>query len=130
MTDFRARRAPIIPGRGITPVENIAAKTAAPQGAEKRRGVRVNSRVPITVEWSAGGEMLRKEAQTRVVGPYGCMVVLAMNLEVKQSIQLTNMVSQQSNPARVVWRGLERAEGWELGIELINPKMGFWELDL
>ena len=128
MTDFRAKRAPSIPGRVIHPVAN--AKIAPLTGREKRRGVRVNSRVPIAVEWQAGGEVLRKEAQTRVVGPYGCMLVLPMNLEVKQSIQLTNMVSKQSNPGVVVWRGMERAEGWELGIELIDPKMGFWDLDL
>jgi hypothetical protein len=128
MTDFRAKRAPSIPGRAIHPVEN--AKPAPLTGREKRRGVRVNSRVPIAVEWHAGGELQRKEAQTRVVGPYGCMVVLPTNLEVSQAIQLTNMVSKQTNPAVIVWRGLERAEGWELGIELINPQMGFWELDL
>ena len=128
MTDFRAKRAPSIPGRVIHPGANV--KVSPLTGREKRRGVRVNSRVPIAVEWNAGGEQLRKEAQTRVVGPYGCMVVLPMNLEVSQTIQLTNMVSQQTNPARIVWRGLERAEGWELGIELINPQMGFWELDL
>ena len=128
MTDFRAKRAPSIPGRSIHPVAN--ARAASPSGREKRRGVRVNSRVPIAVEWTAGGESLRKEAQTRVVGPYGCMVVLPMNLEVSQTVQLTNMVSKQSNPAVIVWRGLERAEGWELGIELINPQMGFWEFEL
>lgn len=128
MTDFRAKRAPSIPGRSIHPVAN--AKPSALIGIEKRRGVRLNSRVPVAVEWDAGGESLRKEAQTRVVGPYGCMVVLPMNLEVAQSIRLTNMVSKQTNLAVVVWRGMERAEGWELGIELINPRMGFWELDL
>jgi hypothetical protein len=128
MTDFRAKRAPSIPGRAIHPVAN--AKPAPLTGREKRRGVRVNSRVPITVEWNAGGKLLRKETQTCVVGPYGCMVVLPMNLEVEQAIQLTNMVSKQSNPGVIVWRGLERAEGWEVGIELINPRMGFWELDL
>ena len=90
----------------------------------------MNSRVPIAVEWNAGGQSLRKEAQTRVVGPYGCMVVLPTNLEVAQTIRLTNMVSQQTNSAVIVWRGLERAEGWELGIELIDPQMGFWGLDL
>jgi len=58
------------------------------------------------------------------------MVVLPINLEIAQSIRLTNMVSKQTNLAVVVWRGMERAEGWELGIELINPRMGFWELDL
>jgi hypothetical protein len=128
MTDFRAKRAPSIPGRAIHPVAN--AKPVSQTGREKRRGVRVNSRVPIAVEWKAGGEVVRKETQTRVVGPYGCMVVLPMNLEVRQTIQLTNMISKQTNPAVIVWRGLERTEGWELGIELINPSMGFWELDL
>ena len=39
-------------------------------------------------------------------------------------------VTRQSNPAIVVWRGNERAEGWELGIELIDPKMDFWGLEL
>ena len=128
MTDFRAVRAPSVRGRSIQPVAN--ARPPAPSGREKRRGVRVNSRVPIAVEWAAGGQSLRKEAQTRVVGPYGCMVVLPMNLEVEQSIQLTNMVNRQTNSGVIVWRGQERAEGWELGIELINPQMGFWGLDL
>ena len=136
MTDFRAKRAPSIPGRAIHPVTNtnVNVKALSPAGSEKRRGVRVNSRVPVAVEWNSGAEVIRSEAQTRVVGPYGCMVVLPMNLpmnlEVRQSIQLTNMVSKQSNPAVIVWRGMQRAEGWELGIELINPRMGFWELDL
>ena len=128
MTDFRAKRAPSIPGRSIHPVAN--ARPAPLSGREKRRGVRVNSRVPISVEWAAGGQSLRKEAQTRVVGPYGCMVVLPMNLEVEQAIQLTNMVNKQTNSGVIVWRGQERAEGWELGIELIDPQMGFWGLDL
>jgi hypothetical protein len=128
MTDFRAKRAPSIPGRSIHPVAN--AKVSLLTGREKRRGVRVNSRVPIAVEWSTGGESLRKEAQTRVVGPYGCMAVVSMNLEVAQTVRLTNMVSKQTNSGVVVWRGHERAEGWELGIELINPQMGFWGVDL
>jgi hypothetical protein len=58
------------------------------------------------------------------------MLVLPMNLEVEQSIQLTNMVNKKTNTGVIVWRGQERAEGWELGIELINPQMGFWGLDL
>jgi hypothetical protein len=56
--------------------------------------------------------------------------VLPASLELKQTIQVTNMVNRESNPAVIVWRGVQRAEGWELGIELINPQMGFWGLDL
>jgi hypothetical protein len=128
MSDLRARRGPGIPGRAIHPVAN--AKPTPPSGREHRRGERVNSRIPISVEWNAGGQLLKKEAQTRVVGPYGCMAILPTHLEVRQSIQLTNMVSMQTNSAVVVWRGQERPEGWELGIELLNPQMGFWEIEL
>lgn len=126
MVEFRARRAPVIPGR----VKASAADPTPRDGSEKRRGVRLNSRVPVAVEWNAEGRVQRGEAQTRVVGPYGCLVVLQQDIKVKQQIQLTNLVSKQSNPAVIVWRGNERAEGWELGIELINPQMGFWGVEL
>jgi hypothetical protein len=99
-------------------------------GREKRRGVRLNSRVPIAVEWDAGGQMHRGETKTRVVGPYGCLTVLAQDLQVDQRIQVVNLVSSKVLPAVIVWRGHQGAEGWELGIELINPDMGFWGLDL
>lgn len=128
MSDFRAKRAPSIPGRVIQPIINH--KPVSRGGVENRRGERLNSRIPIAVEWNVGGEVILKQAQTRVVGPYGCMAILPMNLELGQTIRLTNMVSRQSNAGVVVWRGVERPEGWELGIGLINPQMGFWELDL
>jgi hypothetical protein len=127
LVDFRASRTPAIPGRELRPVEN--ARPAPQSGRELRRGERVNSRVPIAVEWNSGGKMLRKETQTCVVGPYGCMVVLANNLEMSQTIHLTNMVSKMSNAGVIVWRGVQRPDGWELGIELINPQMGFWGLE-
>jgi hypothetical protein len=126
MVKFQARRVQARPGAATHP----NSKSGLLSGPEKRRGVRVNSCVPVAVEWDAGGEVRRGEAQTRVVGPYGCLVVLSQNLQVDQRIQITNLVSRQANPAVIVWRGHERAEGWELGIELINPEMGFWGLDL
>lgn len=126
MTDFRAKSALGIPGRARTSHKNSGSNS----GSEKRRGIRVNSRVPVAVEWNSEGELLRGEAQTRVVGPYGCLVVLPQDLQLKQEIQLTNLVSKQSNPAVIVWRGNQRPEGWELGIELINPTMGFWGVEL
>lgn len=126
MSDFRA---PLSRPSAVKKVEKRV-RTTPLTGGEKRRGVRVNSQVRVAVEWDSSGELRRGEAHTRVVGPYGCMVVIPHNLEVNQRIQVTNMVSSLSNPAVVVWRGKERAEGWELGIELINPQMNFWGLDL
>ena len=99
--------------------------------AEKRRGVRVNSRVPVAIEWEEdSGAQLRQEAHTRIVGPYGCLVVLPRELGVNRRVQLTNLANGQSNPAVIVWKGNHRAEGWELGIELIDPGIGFWGLEL
>jgi hypothetical protein len=82
------------------------------------------------VEWGAGKDLLRGETQTRVVGPYGCMAVLSQSLNVEQRIQIVNLVTSKTNPAVIVWRGHQGAEGWELGIELIDPDMNFWGLDL
>jgi hypothetical protein len=125
MIEFRAKH------QGIPGKLSTAAKIDAPRsGPEDRRGKRVNSCVPVSVEWNSHGVVQRGEARTRVVGPYGCLAVLSQNLEVKQQIQLTNLVSQQTNPAVIVWRGNQRPEGWELGIELINPQMGFWGMEL
>ncbi|HVA94805.1 MAG TPA: hypothetical protein VNI36_07875 [Candidatus Dormibacteraeota bacterium] len=126
MADFRTTRTPRIPGRAA----HTAEKATSANSSEKRRGVRVNSQVPVAVEWDVGGEPRRGEAQTRVVGPYGCLVLLPQSLELRQPIRLTNLVSKQSNSAVVVWRGHERTEGWELGIELTNPQMDFWGFEL
>jgi len=126
MVEFRAKRAQAIPGK----VSTATKKSPLPSGREKRRGERLNSCVPIVMEWNSDGVSRRGEAQTRVVGPYGCLAVLTQNIQVKQRIQLTNLVSHQSNQAVIVWCGKQRADGWELGIELINPAMGFWGVDL
>ena len=98
---------------------------------KKRRGIRVNSRVPVAIEWEGqGGRSCRDEAHTRVVGPYGCLVVLPQKLDLKQAVKVINLATLQSNPAVVVWKGNERAEGWEVGMELVNPEMDFWGLEL
>lgn len=98
---------------------------------DRRRGVRLNSRVPVSIEWKGGdGRPLRAEVHTRIVSPYGCLVVLPHNLELEQPLQLTNHATRQSSAGVVVWKGHERTEGWELGIELIAPAMDFWGLEL
>ena len=97
----------------------------------RRRGARVNSCVPVSLEWEVDpGKTVQQEAQTRVVGPYGCLVVFPHNLELEQRVRLTNLATHQTNTAVVVWKGSERAEGWELGIALIDPVMNFWGLEL
>lgn len=101
------------------------------QQREKRRGVRLNSRVPVLIEWAdAAGKKFGVQAYTCVVNPYGCMVLLRTDFELDQRVQLTNLASKISNAAVVVWKGSVRPEGWEIGVELVSPEMDFWGLQL
>jgi hypothetical protein len=98
---------------------------------EKRRGRRMNSRVPVRLEWEGdAGNRFNLEAHTRVVNPYGCMLVLDRALDIDHRLALTNLATQASNAAVVVWKGNQRPEGWEYGIELVAPEMDFWGLEL
>jgi hypothetical protein len=98
--------------------------------SEKRRGNRMNSRVHVHAEWEANGQMTNVEAFTRVVNPYGCMVILKNSLELNQRLSLTNLATGASNASVIVWKGNPRPEGWEYGIELLAPDMDFWGLEL
>jgi hypothetical protein len=113
-------------------VQPQAETAPPPKVKKKRRGIRLNSRVPVVIEWQkaepAGAG--REEAFTRVVGPYGCLVVLKQQLELEQSLRIVNLATNESNSAVIVWKGNERPDGWELGIELIHPAMDFWGLEL
>ena len=105
--------------------------TERPKIQEKRRGVRMNSRVPVVIEWeNANGEKVTTPAFTRIVGPYGCMVVLPESLSLDQHIQVTNSATGQANAAIIVSKGNNGPDGWELGIELVQPPYDFWGLDL
>jgi hypothetical protein len=98
---------------------------------ESRRGRRMNSRVPVRLEWdAANGQRNGVEAHTRVVNPYGCMVVLEQSFDLEQRLALTNLATNSSNAAVVVWKGNPRPDGWEYGIELVAPEMDFWGLEL
>ena len=98
---------------------------------EKRRGHRMNSRVPVRLEWdAAAGPRLSVEAHTRVVNPYGCMVVLEQSLNLEHRIALTNLTNGASTAAIIVWKGNQRPDGWEYGVELVAPEMDFWGMEL
>jgi hypothetical protein len=96
----------------------------------KRRGVRVNSRVPVSVAWQAEEMPCQLEAHTRVVGPYGCLAVIPKEFSIEQQLEILNRSNLRSNPGVIVWKGNQRVEGWEYGIELIEPEMDFWGLEL
>jgi hypothetical protein len=112
----------------------VTVREQKPMGSrhhENRRGRRMNSRVPVRLEWDAeGGKRLSVDAHTRIVNPYGCMVVLAESLPLEHRVALTNMATNTSNAALIVWKGNPQPGSWEYGLELVAPDMDFWGLDL
>ena len=94
-----------------------------------RGTTRVNSRVPVAVEWTEDGRVLRAEGYTKDIGPKGCLLVVQQGFVVGQRLRLINLVNQLTSEALLVWRGHEGPAGWELGLELQRPDEGFWGLD-
>lgn len=98
---------------------------------KKVRARRVNSRVTIAVEWtdSNSQETRRAEGYTMDISPKGCLAIIPQALTVGQELRLANLLNGVSCPALMIWRGHEVGKGWELGLELVNPPMDFWDLD-
>jgi hypothetical protein len=58
------------------------------------------------------------------------MVVLKHALNLEHRLALINLISNTSNAAIIVWKGNQRPDGWEYGVELVAPEMDFWGLEL
>src|SRR5438552_17230819 len=94
---------------------------------EKRRGRRMNSRVPVRLEWDdEAGKRISVEGHTRVVNPYGCMVVLSQSLKLELRLAVNSLATESSNAALIVWTGTQRPAGSEYGVELLAPVKDFW----
>jgi PilZ domain len=108
--------------------------SAGEQGFETRAkqlraGKRLNSRVPIAVEWEEARARHTAEGWTIDISPSGCMAVVPQGFPVGQKLNLINLVNKSSSKAILVWRGHEGRTGWELGLELQDPPADFWGLD-
>jgi hypothetical protein len=96
-----------------------------------RRGPRLNSRVPVAIEWNSHrGSSRLDSAFTRVVNNYGCLLVSPQEVELQQRLRVTNLSTQQAAEAVVVWKGVLRSDGWDLGVELLSPEFDFWGMEL
>jgi PilZ domain len=94
-----------------------------------RAGIRLNSRVPVAVEWTEAGRTLRSEGYTLDISPKGCLAIFPQGFTVGQRLRLINQTNQSGCEAVLVWRGHEGRSGWELGLELQLMPSDFWGLD-
>lgn len=94
-----------------------------------RAGVRVNSRVPVAVEWTESNRVMRAEGYTVDASTKGCLAVIPQGFAVGQRLKLINLINKNECEAVLIWRGHEGRTGWELGLELQEASMEFWGLD-
>jgi PilZ domain len=92
-----------------------------------REAVRVNSRVGVTVEWQELGETYSVSGYTVDISTKGCLAIVPKGFAIGQNVKLTNLINGRLSGAKLIWRGHEGRSGWELGLELENPPIDFWE---
>jgi hypothetical protein len=91
----------------------------------------MNCRVPVTIEWNGqSGPLHFEEGFTRVVNNYGCLLVSPRELDLRQRLRLTNLSTRRAMDAVVVWKGMQRSDGWDLGVELATGDPEFWGVEL
>ena len=90
---------------------------------------RLNSRVPIAIEWTEDGRALRAEGFTKDISRTGCLATIPHDVGVGQKLRIINLINQNASEAVVIWRGHEGPTGWELGFELQEALGDFWGLD-
>jgi PilZ domain-containing protein len=109
------------------PILNEVSRDA--RGRDIRAGVRLNSRVPVAVEWKEDGRDLSSEGYTKDISPKGCLAVVPQGFALGQRLRLVNLTNKSSCEVVLIWRGHEGRTGWELGLEMQNPPHDFWGLD-
>jgi hypothetical protein len=108
-------------------VGNLSRFEARLQNA--RAGNRVNSRVPVAVEWPESGAARRAEGYTVDTSTKGCLAVIPQGFPVGQRLLLVNLINKNASEAVLIWRGHEGRAGWELGLELQDASMDFWGVE-
>jgi len=106
---------------------NYEEHPVAPLNREPRRGVRFDSRLLRVVEWEdTFGQTHKLEGTTRVVGAFGCKLMLPHGLPLGQRVSIVDGARSTNVLGTIVWKGKERPEGCEMGVELVAPNMDVW----
>jgi hypothetical protein len=119
----------------ITTTEEIAvpfldATNFAEKMSHTRAVARVNSRSNIAVEWREDGRSFRAEGFTVDVSAKGCLAIVPQGFAVGQRMRVVNLLNQKCCEAKLIWRGHEGRQGWELGLELVDPPEEIWGIEL
>ena len=97
-------------------------------GDERRRSQRVIIRVPVTLEMTKGGQVVKITAHTVAVNIHGAMVLCTRSLDSGANIEIINGLTNERASARVTRTPRDSAEGFLIPLEFGKPFPMFWQI--
>jgi hypothetical protein len=102
--------------------------TALLPGEERRRSHRVIIHVPVTLELTKDGQMIKVSAHTVAVNIHGAMVVCHRSVDSETKVEIVNDRSHERASARVTRTPRHSDEGFLIPLEFEEPFPTFWQI--
>ncbi len=97
-------------------------------GEERRRSQRVIIRIPVTLELTKSGQVIKIPAHTVAVNVHGAMVLCTRSLDCGATIQIVNERTNERATARVTRTPRDSAEGFLIPLEFDKPYPMYWQI--
>lgn len=108
--------------------EHLDLGATAMAGTERRRTQRVIVRVPVTLEMSISGQVVKTSAQTVAVNTHGAMVLCSRPLGILTKIEIVNERTRERVSAKISHTPRESSEGYLVPVEFEKPFPTFWQI--
>jgi hypothetical protein len=96
---------------------------------EKRRGQRVQLRMPVFVYGRAKGEPFSEAAETTNVSAHGGLVEMSTELARSKTLLITNLRTNEDLACRVARLGRTESGKTLVGVEFLRPAPYFWSIE-
>ena len=97
-------------------------------GEERRRSHRVIIHVPVTLELTKDGQVVKVSAYTVAVNIHGAMVVCHRSVDSETKVEIVNDRTKERASARVTRTPRHSAEGFLIPLQFDKPFPMFWQI--
>jgi hypothetical protein len=97
-------------------------------GEERPRSQRVIIMVPVTLEMTKSGKVVKVPAHTIAVNIHGAMVICRQSVDSETKVEIVNDRTREHTSARITRTPRQSAEGFLIPVEFVNPFPMFWQI--
>ena len=97
-------------------------------GEERRRSQRVILRIPVSLEITMSGQVVKANAHTVAVNVHGAMLLCSRPIEADTKLEIENDRTRTRTSARVTRAPRESEEGYLIPVEFLQPSPAFWQI--